>query len=74
MQPSLPRLKTRFLTFRAAALPMLLTAVVMAASTAPPQPAIRRGTPAWLGYLVMFVLLSIVITVSLMPSKRSHQD
>ena len=34
----------------------------------------KDGQPIWLGFLVMFVLLAIVVAVSLMPSKRSHQD
>jgi len=27
-----------------------------------------------MGYAVMFLLAAVVIAVSLMPSKRSHQD
>jgi hypothetical protein len=41
---------------------------------APPQPALSKTPPVWLGYLVMFVLLGVVLAVSLMPSKRGHQD
>ena len=41
---------------------------------APPQPRLLKSSPPWLGMAVMFVLLALVIAVSIMPSKRSHQD
>ncbi len=44
------------------------------ADTAAPQPNLLKAPPVWLGLLVMFVLLAMVITVSLMPSRRSHLD
>ena len=49
---------------------------VSLAQTAPPSPSLSEeaGPPAWLGFLIMFVLFAIVISISLMPSKRSHQD
>jgi hypothetical protein len=28
----------------------------------------------WLGFVVMFLLTALVVGVSLMPSKRGHQD
>jgi hypothetical protein len=40
----------------------------------PPSPHLNRVPQVWVGLLVMFVLLVLVIGVSLMPSKRSHQD
>ena len=50
-------------------------AVCAAAAVAPRMPnTLRRGVPAWLGYFVMFVLAVVVISISLMPSKRGHQD
>jgi hypothetical protein len=48
----------------------LLAAAVKAA----PQPGLKKAPQIWLGYLVMALLLAIVLAVSLMPSKRSHQD
>jgi hypothetical protein len=57
----------------AAALP-LLAAAPAGAPGAPPMPGLDRGQPVWLGFAVMFVLAALVIAVSLMPSKRSHQD
>jgi hypothetical protein len=58
------------------ALISILTPVLAWAQTpgAPPQPSIKRSPPAWIGMIVMFVLLAMVVFVSLMPSKRSHQD
>jgi hypothetical protein len=41
---------------------------------APPPPALRRSAPVWLGYLIIFALLAMVVIVSLIPSKRGHQD
>jgi membrane associated rhomboid family serine protease len=54
---------------------VLSPAVVFAqqAST-PDQPSLRNAPQPWLGYLVIVVLLAIVMVVSLMPSKRGHQD
>jgi hypothetical protein len=60
---------------------MLLAAPVIAFAqnpnnpAAPPQPSALRQSPAvWLGMLVMIVLTGVIISVSLMPSKRSHQE
>lgn len=44
------------------------------AQAAPPAPNLRRSPPVWLGLLVMFVLLTAILSISLLPSKRSHQD
>ena len=44
------------------------------AQQAAPPPNLKQAPPVWLGFLVMFVLLAVVMAVSLMPSKRSHQD
>ena len=52
----------------------LAPAVAWAQSTAPPTPGLRRTPAAWVGYLVIFVLLALVLAVSLIPSKRGHQD
>ena len=48
--------------------------VALAQDTAPPQPMLSRSAPAWIGFLIMVVLLTIVLGVSLMPSKRGHLD
>ena len=39
-----------------------------------PQPDLKRSAPVWLGIAVAFVLTAVVMLVSLMPSKRGHQD
>lgn len=53
---------------------VLLTPAIAAAQSAAPAPNLRRAPPVWIGLLVMAVLLGMVLAVSLMPSKRSHQD
>jgi FtsH-binding integral membrane protein len=53
---------------------VLAPAVALAQSEAPPQPNLRTYAPVWLGYGIIVVLLVVVIVVSLMPSKRGHQD
>lgn len=68
--PARPRRSLRLFGALAAILP----AVVATAQDAPPQPALKNHPAVWLGYLVIFVLLVLVITVSLIPSKRGHQD
>lgn len=52
--------------------PFIGTAVALAQSA--PAPNARKVPPIWLGYLVIFVLLVIVLAISMMPSKRGHQD
>jgi FtsH-binding integral membrane protein len=45
-----------------------------AGSAAPPAPTLRNAAHPAIGFIVIFLLLVAVIAVSLMPSKRSHQD
>lgn len=56
--------------------PMLLATAAARAqeASAAPQPSLQKSPPVWLGLLVMFIMLAMVITVSLMPSRRGHQD
>ncbi len=51
---------------------ILAPAVVVCAQV--PAAQLRRAPPVWLGYLVMFGLLTAVMLASLMPSKRGHQE
>jgi hypothetical protein len=44
------------------------------AQSGPPQPNLKQTPPVWIGFLLMFVLLAAVMAVSLLPSKRGHQD
>lgn len=55
---------------------LLLPAAVALAQAAPPQPNIPSGqrSPIWLGYLVAFVFMAILVIATLMPSKRSRED
>lgn len=57
-------------------LPLLFAASAFAqdAVDAPPPPSLRNTAAPWIGYLLIFVLFGIVVAISLIPSKRSHQD
>lgn len=77
----LNRMFTRMKYLATRARLIILTAFVMlwpviahAQATAPPPPILKKSPPVWLGFLVMALLLVIVLLVSLMPSKRTHQD
>ena len=52
----------------------VLSSAACWAQGAVPEPTLSRSSKVWMGYAVMFVLAAVVIAVSLMPSKRSHQD
>lgn len=68
--------------FRHASRLPMIAAILLAATatsavvaqTAAPQPTLKNVPAAWVGYLLIAVLLIMVLGVSLMPSKRSHQD
>ena len=53
---------------------VLLPGAVTLAQEGPPQPTLARGAAPWVGYAVMFLLVALVLGVSLLPSKRGHQD
>ena len=55
-----------------AVVPVLVLASPILAS--PPQPTLKRTMAPWLGYLVIVIMLAAVMGVSLIPSKRGHQD
>jgi len=58
-----------------AALAVLATPIAaLAQDDSPPQPVLRQAPPQWIGYAIMFVMVVIVLFLSLMSSKRSHQD
>ena len=52
----------------------ILSSVVLATTTVPPEPTLRKPPAAWFGFLLMFLFFGIVIAISLMSSKRGHQD
>ncbi len=65
----------RLSTILAALVPLAVTALALAQEPqAPPQPAFEPKTSPVIGYLVITVLFGIIVALSLMPSKRSHQD
>jgi hypothetical protein len=52
----------------------IVSSVVSATTTIPPEPSLRKSPAAWIGFILMFLFFGIVITISLMTSKRGHQD
>ena len=52
---------------------VLLTPRVVLAQGAP-TPTFRNSPKAWIGLMFILLLLAIMLAVSLMPSKRGHQD
>ncbi|MEM7228329.1 MAG: hypothetical protein AAF432_05870 [Planctomycetota bacterium] len=63
--------KTRLWLLMVTLTNLFSTAVAIAG---PPNPNIRKNPPAWVGFAVMAILVGVVIFISLLPSKRSHQD
>jgi hypothetical protein len=62
-------------TIAAVLVTLAVTAIASAQEQlAPPQPAFEPKTSPVIGYLVIAVLFGIIVALSLMPSKRSHQD
>jgi hypothetical protein len=53
---------------------ILFTQTPLLAQDAPPQPDLNQFPPPWLSLLIMLVLFAVLMGVSLMPSKRGHQD
>jgi hypothetical protein len=54
---------------------LAVPASVWAQATPPPQPTHSgKGWANAVGYVLIFVLLIAVVFVSLIPSKRGHQD
>ena len=51
-----------------------VTAFAAAQDEAPPSPTFTPSTNPIIGYLIGAVLFGIIVAISLMPSKRSHQD
>lgn len=51
-----------------------LPALAQDGSNAPRQPVVKNMTSAWVGYASMFLVMTLVVMVSLYPSKRGHQE
>lgn len=54
--------------------PVALAASAFAQLEPPPEPTFTPATSPIIGYFVAAVLFGIIVSVSLMPSKRSHTD
>ena len=72
--PRLRILSTSVSRATIAALALLAPAVAWAQDNVPPPPTLSRTPKPWLGFVVMIVLVALVLGISLMPSKRGHQD
>jgi hypothetical protein len=57
-----------------AAMTLLAPAVARAQDNVPPSPTLSRVPKPWIGFAVIFLLVVLVLGVSLIPSKRGHQD
>jgi hypothetical protein len=73
MRIALVRLFERAATALIAGLVLCWPAIALAQTAAPP-PNLRTVPAPWIGLLVMGLLLVMVVSISLMPSKRTHQD
>ena len=49
-------------------------ALALAQRSGAPSADLQKGPKIWFGYLMIFVFFAAIIVISLMPSKRSHQD
>jgi hypothetical protein len=51
------------------------SAIASPAPLPPPAPGSNQNTPAaWIGMLLMFIIVAAIIGISMMPSRRGHQD
>ena len=57
-----------------AAVTLLAPTVVWAQDNVPAAPTLSRVPKSWIGFAVIFLLVALVMGVSLIPSKRGHQD
>lgn len=52
----------------------MLTLMTSLIAQGVPEPPVNEGTNPMGGFAIMAILAVIVIGISLMPSKRTHQD
>ena len=69
----LTMLRMKYVVFTTLCSP-LFTSIVSAAMTSPPEPNLRKTLAAWMGFMLMFLFFGVVIGISLISSKRGHQD
>ena len=53
---------------------LAMAPVIVWAETAAPSPNLKKAPPAWVGLGIMFILAALVVSISLLPAKRGHQD
>ena len=53
---------------------MLFGALTPVVQAAPPAPSLRKELQPWMGIGLAVVLALVVLAVSIIPSKRGHQD
>jgi hypothetical protein len=51
--------------------PLALCTTVLAGA---PQPSLTRAPSPLIGFGLMFLMVVVVVVISFIPSKRSHQD
>lgn len=54
--------------------PLALATIAVAQAEKPPEPTFTPQTNPIIGYLIVAVLFGVIVAISLMQSKRSHQD
>ncbi len=70
-----PALSLTLLTLVAAvSMGGVTTSAAAQTTSAAPEPRVSRLYPVWVGYALTAVLGLGILGVSLMPSKRAHQD
>jgi len=68
------RISPKLLAFAVWAMVSLIAPAVALAQDAPRTPSLKRAPAPLLGYAIVFALVLLVLIISLLPSKRSHQD
>ena len=53
---------------------LLTAAPAFATGNVPRTPSLQSPAPIWVGFLLMGLMIALTMAVSLMPSKRGHQD
>lgn len=53
---------------------VLAATSLASAAAAAPQPQLQRAASPLIGFALIFFMLVVVVSISLMPSKRGHQD
>lgn len=75
IQPPLPYPpEMRLIRTISALAPLALATVATAQAEKPPEPTFTPQTSPIVGYLIAAVLFGIIVSISLMPSKRTHTD